>query len=244
MYYFVSDTHIGAGYDRLDNESRFVAWLRLVERDAKEIFMAGDIFDFWFEYRRVVPKGFSTVFATLREITSKGIKVHFFPGNHDMWVGDYFIRECGLDIHHEGLLIELDGKKIYIDHGDKAVTGNFKAAFTQTILRSKLARSLFSALVHPDLALKLGQWWSGQSRRRRDGKHCFRMEDEPIVRFCRRYLQTHEVDYFVFGHLHCVEEYALGKNSTLFMLGGWIDEKEPVYGTLDKGVFSLRAFRP
>ena len=120
MYYFASDIHLGAGDAATARavERRFVAWLDDAARDAEAIFLVGDIFDFWFEYRRVVPKGFVRTLGKLAELTDRGVRVVFFTGNHDMWVGDYLARECGLEIHTSPEVMTLSGKKVFIAHGD------------------------------------------------------------------------------------------------------------------------------
>lgn len=235
--YFVSDTHIGESSP--ETEGRLVAWLERVRADADAIFLAGDIFDFWFEYKRVVPKGFARLFAKIREITAAGTPVHFFAGNHDMWVYDYFEKECGMTVHPGGKLFDLYGKKVYVEHGDAISADDFKVKTIQKIFRSRTARCIFSALVHPDLALRFGNWWSRSSRMKRTYKHTFRGEDEPVVRFARQYLAGEHVDYFVFGHLHCPTEYTLTGNSTLYVLGGWINDDISTYGVLrSDGAFS------
>ena len=168
MYYFASDIHLGAGDAATARavERRFVAWLDDAARDAEAIFLVGDIFDFWFEYRRVVPKGFVRTLGKLAELTDRGVRVVFFTGNHDMWVGDYLARECGLEIHTSPEVMTLSGKKVFIAHGDNMkIDGQPMLKFLNRIFRSRTLRWLFSWGVHPDWALRFGHWWSGRSRK-------------------------------------------------------------------------------
>ena len=168
MYYFASDIHLGAGDAATARavERRFVAWLDDAARDAEAIFLVGDIFDFWFEYRRVVPKGFVRTLGKLAELTDRGVRVVFFTGNHDMWVGDYLARECGLEIHTAPQVMTLSGKKVFIAHGDNMkIDGQPMLKFLNRIFRSRTLKWLFSWGVHPDWALRFGHWWSGKSRK-------------------------------------------------------------------------------
>ncbi|MDR2936756.1 MAG: UDP-2,3-diacylglucosamine diphosphatase [Rikenellaceae bacterium] len=242
-YYFASDVHLGfaAGGDYAERERRFVAWLRAIEADAEGVFLAGDIFDFWFEYRRVAPKGFSTVFSQLAHLTARGIPVHFFPGNHDMWTRDFFRRECGMTVHHDGDFFELAGKRLYVAHGDRP--DDYFLAIIYHAFRSRFLRGAFATFVHPDWATWFGRRWSGYSRARGAARHTFGGETEHVVQFAHKILKDTPVDYFVFGHLHIPAAYALTPATTLFVLGDWIGPM-PVYGRLDpNGTFSLAEYR-
>ena len=168
MYYFASDVHLGAG-DELTSrrtERHFVEWLDRVKEDAEGIYLVGDIFDFWFEYKNVIPKGFARTFGKLAELTDQGIKITFITGNHDMWAKDYLQKECGVETLFTPQRISLYGKELFVAHGDNMNIGNkpILRAMNATF-RSKIVRTLFSWLVHPDLALQFGKWWSGKSRK-------------------------------------------------------------------------------
>ncbi len=242
-YYFASDVHLGlaAGNDPAERERRFVVWLQTVEADAEGVFLAGDIFDFWFEYRRVASKGFSAVFAQLARMTAGGIPVHFFPGNHDMWTRDFFRRECGMTVHGDGDLFELAGKHVYVAHGDRPE--DYFLSIIYYAFRSRFLRGVFETFVHPDLATWFGQRWSGHSRATGAAHHTFGGEAEHTVQFARKILKNTAVDYFVFGHLHTPATYALTPTTTLFVLGDWIGAV-PVYGRLAlDGTFSLVEYR-
>lgn len=244
-YYFVSDTHVGLSLDGVStgSEARLISWLEEVSRDAEAIFLVGDIFDFWFEYKRVVPKGYVRLLGKLAELTDRGVEIHFFTGNHDMWVRDYFQNECGLIVHTQGQYMELCGKRVYVGHGDGLGNCGVHVSAMQKMFHSNTLRKLFSSLVHPDAALKFGQGWSHSNRVRKNVRHQFRQEDEGVVQFAREYLKTREVDYFVFGHLHCPTEYKLTDESTLFVLGEWIVDENPVYGMLTPLGFSLESYK-
>ncbi len=230
--YFVADVHLGGGdaaFARA-NERRFVAWLDRAAADAETIVLLGDIFDFWFEYRRVVPKGHVRTLAKLAELTERGIRIVFFTGNHDMWVRDYFRCECGVEVFTAPQLLELNGQRIFLAHGDNMGVGR-EPRLLNRIFRSRPLRWLFSWLVHPDWAMRFGQWWSGLSRKSHAGPEGFDESlTEPLVAFARHYAATHAVDHFVFGHMHFPRDYRDGALHTIH-LGGW--EKRPSYAVFD-----------
>lgn len=228
--------HLGLGSreDSLAREKVFVEWLERASADAEGIFIAGDMFDFWYEYRRVIPKGFSRLLGTLSRLTDKGIGIHFFPGNHDMWAYDYLRTECGITIHHEPAEIILYGKKCYITHGDdiSARVSGFWTRVMNSAFRSRTMRWLFSHIVHPNAALKLGHRWSSKSRKSKAVAAEFYGEKDPMVAFARKHAETNPTDYFFFGHNHCAEIYSLGDGGPeAVFLGEWI--QNPVYATLD-----------
>ena len=216
MIYFASDVHLGAGGDAAarEVEQRFVAWLDAAARDAEAIFLVGDIFDFWFEYRRVVPKGFVRTLGKLAELTDRGIRVVFFTGNHDMWVGDYLTRECGMEIYTSPQLLTLHGRRVFVAHGDNMkIDGQPLLKLLNSGFRSRTLKWLFSWGLHPDWALKFGHWWSGKSRKGHDAAdEKARREGteggfdasltEPLIEYAREYAAGHDVDHFVFGHMH------------------------------------------
>ena len=246
MYYFASDIHLGAGDPATARrtERRFVAWLDAAGRDAEAIFLLGDIFDFWFEYRRVVPKGFVRTLGKLAELTDRGVRVVFFTGNHDMWVGDYLARECGVEIHTAPQEVTLAGQRLFLAHGDNMrIEGQPALRLLNTVFRSRTLRRLFAWGVHPDLAMKFGRWWSGKSRKRHNDADRRAAETgcgggfdasltEPLIDYARDYARTHAVDHFLFGHMHFARDYREGALHTVH-LGCW--EKNPSYAVLDDG---------
>jgi UDP-2,3-diacylglucosamine hydrolase len=245
MYYFASDTHLGlrSESDAHFRERVFVAWLDEISADADAIFLVGDIFDFWFEYKRVVPKGFVRLFGKLAELADKGIPIHFFPGNHDMWTGNYFAEELGMMVHTGPEVLELAGRRVFVGHGDAINVGRAPMlSIMNWFFRSRCARAIFSRIIHPDHFLKFGHWWSSGSRKSKAIRNEFRGEEEGLVQFARDYLaEGGKVDYFVFGHIHCAEEWDLGSGVKMFFLGEWF--QHPHYAVLSgDGVMELRAF--
>ena len=234
MYYFASDTHLGLRVGRTadDRERLFVRWLDEVSADAEGIFLVGDIFDFWYEYKRVVPRGFTRLLGKLSGLTDRGIPVHFFAGNHDLWAYDYLRSECGVTLHRGPFeLFDLYGQKVLVGHGDVLGPRGRGGRFLSALFRCRTLQRLFSAWLHPNFAMRFGQWWSGSNRLSKPIAHTFRGEQEPIVRFAADYSAAHpEVDLFVCGHIHCAEIFPLGDGRRIAFLGEWIDS--PTYGTL------------
>lgn len=247
MYYFASDMHLGLGpaAESRRRERLLIRWLREVSADAEGIFIVGDLFDFWYEYRRVVPKGFTRLLGTLSELTDRGTEIHFFKGNHDMWAYDYLATECGVTVHDGPLETVLHGKRVFITHGDDitAREHGFPTRLMNRTFRSPVVRWLFSHLLHPDAALRFGHGWSSHSRKSKAVAHRFLAEEEPMVRYARRYAAAEPVDYFVFGHNHCAEIYPLGNGSTAVFLGEWIEH--PTYAALGaEGTIRLERYSP
>ncbi len=245
MYYFASDTHLGlkSEKDPRARERIFISWLDMAAADARGIFLVGDIFDFWFEYRRVVPKGHVRLLGRLAELADRGVEVHFFPGNHDMWTGGYFAGEVGMTVHSGPQRLELYGKKVFVAHGDAMnIRGKPMLRFMNGFFRSRTARNIFSWIIHPDHFLKFGQAWSSGSRKSKEIKIDFRGEEEGLVQYARGYMREHEVDYFVFGHIHCAEEYDLGGGAKALFLGEWFEN--PHYARLaPDGTMKLEKFQ-
>ena len=237
MYYFASDVHLGAdGSDETRRrERRFVAWLDMAARDAEAIFLVGDIFDFWFEYVRVIPKGFVRTLGKLAEIADRGVRIYFFTGNHDMWCYDYFERECGIKVFFSPQRMRLAGRNVLIAHGDNMnIDDKPLLRLMNTIFRSKTARRIFSWAVHPDLALRFGHWWSGKSRKTHAAETLTRDSLGFLIDYARRYeAQLPDTDYIIFGHMHYACDYREDGLRVLF-LGSW-DEANPVYGVIDGG---------
>ena len=244
MYYFASDVHLGAG-DGLTSrrtEQRFVAWLDMVAKDAEEIFLVGDIFDFWFEYNYVIPKGFVRALGKLAELSDKGIKITFITGNHDMWAKDYLEHECGIKTFFTPQTVELAGKRLFVAHGDNMNIKNQPVLrLMNAMFRSRIARVLFSWLVHPDIALKFGKWWSGKSRK----SHSMETLTEKSLGFLIDYARDYKAenpttDYIIFGHMHYPYDFSQEQLRVLF-LGCW--EGDATYAALDReGNIELKTF--
>ena len=222
MYYFASDVHLGAGDEKQARrtEQRFVEWLDTVAKDAEGIFLVGDVFDFWFEYSNVIPKGFVRTLGKLAELNDRGIKIYLFVGNHDMWVCDYLTRECGVEIYTKPQSVTLAGKELFVAHGDNMnIKGQPMLRLMNAMFRSKMLRKVVSWFVHPDLLVRFGKWWSGKSRKSHAGYQLSEKTLEPLVRYAAEYGKTHNVDYFIFGHLHYPSD-VKGEQRVLFM-GDW-----------------------
>ena len=237
--YFASDVHLGfpdSGHNH-EREMIFVNWLNRVKQDASSIFLLGDIFDFWFEYRKVAPKGFVRVLGTLAQICDQGIPVHFFTGNHDIWVFDYLPEETGMIIHREPFETELYGKKFFMAHGDDLGERDFGYQVIKKFFHNSLAQWAF-AKIHPDLSFRLARAWSKNSRLSKGKKLGFLGENkEDQIIFAREVLKHKNVDYFVFGHRHLALEFDLSSNSKLFMLGDWFENF--TFGVFDGNQFYL-----
>lgn len=212
MYYFASDIHLGAGGPAAARavEKRFVAWLDEVSRDADAVFILGDLFDFWFEYKRVVPKGFVRVLGKLCELTDRGIRVVFMTGNHDMWVRDYFEAECGVEVYTSPRIMELPAtgfpgaRRQYEDRSSSC------AALYECRVPFQNDPFPFSWLVHPDWAMRFGQWWSGKSRKSHLVSEMGDHITDPLIEYAREYAGAERPDYFIFGHMHQPRDYSEG----------------------------------
>lgn len=245
MYYFASDVHLGAGDEQSSRcvERRFVRWLDMAAEDADTIFLVGDIFDFWFEYGRVIPKGFARTLGKLAELTDRGVRIVLFTGNHDMWCRDYLTRECGVEIRFSPRRETLAGRTLFIAHGDNMNIGDKPVLrFMNAVFRSRLLRAAFSWLVHPDLAVRFGRWWSGKSRKGHASETLTRDSLGFLVDYARDYKHRNlDVDYIVFGHMHYPCDVSEDDLRVLF-LGAW-DDPQPAYAVLhDDGEMELKRF--
>ncbi len=221
--FFASDFHLGlqAGSDPLLREKKVVSWLNSVAPDAREIYLLGDIFDFWWEYRLVVPRGFTRFLGTLSLITDSGIPVHFFTGNHDLWAGDYLAGECGVTVHKRPVTKVIDGKIFHLAHGEGLGSKDRFYAILLSVFRNKPLQILYSAL-HPSIGVGIGHRWSIHSRLAKGiSKGFLGEEKEDLIRYAKSVLQKDAVDYFVFGHRHLEMMYRLPA-SEIFFLGDWI----------------------
>jgi len=222
--YFASDFHLGlnTGSPPVEREKKVVNWLVKAAADAKEIWLLGDVFDFWWEYRLVVPKGFTRFLGTLSSITDSGIPVHFFTGNHDMWVGDYLAKECGLTIHAKPFTTSFDGRKFHLAHGEGLGTKDpgFKALLK--IFHTKPLRVLYSTL-HPSIGVGIGLKWSLSSRLGKGITAEFMGEEkEDLIRYSLAFPADEKIDYFIFGHRHLAMVYMLKNGAEIVFLGDWI----------------------
>jgi UDP-2,3-diacylglucosamine hydrolase len=221
--YFASDFHLGlpTGLPPVEREKKVVRWLKAIKSDAREIYLLGDVFDFWWEYKLVVPRGFTRFLGTVAEITDSGIPVHFFTGNHDMWVRDYLSQECGMIIHTEPFTTTFNGKKFHLAHGEGLGTKSTGYKILLSIFRNKPLRVMYSAL-HPSIGVGIGHSWSLHSRLGKGiMKEFLGEENEDLIRYAKNFLATESADYFIFGHRHLAMKYKTGDSEILF-LGDWI----------------------
>ncbi len=223
--YFLSDFHLGApDYESsLIREKRIVQFLNKIKNDAAQIFILGDIFDFWFEYKRVVPKGFIRILGKLAELTDSGIKINFFVGNHDMWMKGYFEKELNIIVYYHPREFDLNKKKFFIGHGDGIGPGDHRYKFIKKVFRNKFSQWMFGIL-HPGFGIGLADYFSSKSRGA-TGKtdEQFLGEDkEWLIIFSREKLKTKHYDYFIFGHRHLPIDFKLTDTSRYINLGDWI----------------------
>ena len=223
--YFASDLHLGVPNKEksLVREKLFVQWLEEIKSDAEAIYLLGDIFDFWFEYNKVVPKGYVRLLGKLAEISDSGIPIHIFTGNHDMWLFDYLEDEINAHIYREPTEISLKGKRFFIGHGDGLGPGDNGYKLIKKIFKNKLCQWLFER-IHPNLGISIAQYWSKKSRITNGEKdEILHGDKEWLTQFCKEKMKTIEVDYFIFGHRHLPLEFDLGKNTTYINLGEWVN---------------------
>jgi UDP-2,3-diacylglucosamine hydrolase len=224
--YFVSDFHLGVD-GRLtsqEREKQIIRWLDMVKQDAKELYLVGDVFDFWFEYKRVVPKGFVRILGKLGELRDSGLPIYFFTGNHDMWMFRYMEEELGIPIFRKPIVREINGRRFYIGHGDGLGPGDFGYKFIKAVFSNPACQWLFERL-HPNFGLWLMRFFSGSSRKANPAETVFRGEEkERLVQFCNTQLEHEYFDYFVFGHRHLPIDYTLKNGKSRYInLGEWIN---------------------
>ena len=223
--YFASDLHLGVPNREksLVREKLFVQWLDEIKNDAEAIYLVGDIFDFWFEYKKAVPKGYVRLLGKLAEISDSGIPIHIFTGNHDMWLFDYLEDEINAHIYREPIEISMKGKRFFISHGDGLGPGDNGYKLIKKIFKNKLCQWLFER-IHPNLGISIAQYWSKKSRIANGEKdESYYGEKEWLTQFCKEKMKTIEVDYFIFGHRHLPLEVDLGNNMTYINLGEWVN---------------------
>lgn len=232
--YFASDFHLGVpnAEKSREREKWIVDWLEEISKDASEIYLVGDLFDFWFEYKNAIPKGFVRFQAKLAELCDNGIDIHVFTGNHDMWMFNYLADELGVKMHREPIRIERNGKKFLIGHGDGLGPGDGKFKFIKKVFANPFAIWLFG-WIHPDIGIGMANRWSGRSRASNGKKDAVFLgeDDEWLLQYCKLKLKTEHTDYFIFGHRHLVLNLKAGENSRYINLGDWFSD--PHYAVFD-----------
>lgn len=223
--YFLSDFHLGApNYSAsLEREKKIIHFLDDIRPTAAAIFIVGDIFDFWFEYKKVVPKNFVRLLGKLAQLTDAGIPVYVFSGNHDMWMRGYFEQELNIPVFHEPKYIEWNGKKFLIGHGDGLGPGDHGYKFLKKIFRNPICQWAFG-WIHPDWGIGLANYFSRKSREKTGtaDEAFLGAEKEWLIIYCKEILQQQHIDFFVFGHRHYPIIYAVSPKSTYINLGDWI----------------------
>ncbi|MBW4888311.1 UDP-2,3-diacylglucosamine diphosphatase [Mucilaginibacter sp. HMF5004] len=223
--YFASDFHLGVpNYaTSREREDKLVRWLDIIKADATEVFLMGDVFDFWFEYTTVVPKGYVRFLGKLAELTDAGIKLYMFKGNHDMWMFEYFQQEFNATIITNELEIERNGKKFYLHHGDGLGPGDAKYKMLKKFFRSKICQWLFER-IHPNLGVGVANHWSHRSKVVQGNNEVRKvLEQEWLVTYSREVLQARFFDYLIFGHRHLPLDIQLNDKSRYINLGDWLN---------------------
>lgn len=241
--YFLSDFHLGAPdhAKSLEREKRLVQFLDEIKNDAGEIFLVGDMFDFWYEYKKVVPKGYVRLLGKLAELSDAGVQLHFFVGNHDMWMKEYFQQELNMPVYYEPKEFERSGKKFLIGHGDGLGPGDHGYKRLKKIFRNPACQWLFGVLP-PVIGVGLANYLSRRSRAQTgSAEEIFLGEDkEWLIIYCKNVLQKENFDFFVFGHRHLAIDYRLSKESRYINLGDWI--RYFTYAVFDGEKMELKSY--
>lgn len=241
--FFASDFHLGVPdkASSLAREKKIVRWLDSIKEEAHTIYLVGDIFDFWFEYKYTIPKGFVRLQGKLAELTDSGIAVKFFIGNHDMWMFDYFPQEFNIPVYREPQRLEVNGKTLYIGHGDGLGPGDPLYKVLKRIFRNPLCQWLF-ARIHPNLGLAIANYWSRQSRiSSSGGDDSFQGEDkEWLLQYAKAIEKENHHDYYIFGHRHLPLDLKVKGQSRYINLGEWVNGSP--YGVFDGKDFKLLTF--
>ncbi|MBI1803682.1 MAG: UDP-2,3-diacylglucosamine diphosphatase [Ignavibacteriae bacterium] len=237
--YFISDAHLGLGTKEEERakERRLIGFLDHICLDAEQLFIVGDLFDAWFEYRTVIPKGFHRFFAKVSDLTDRGMTIHYLAGNHDYWMRDFFRDELGMKTHYEPFEVQIDGKKVYIHHGDGLAANDTGYRILKKVLRGRLNVWLYSWL-HPDIGLTLAKSTSKRSRRHTGGKNYG--ESDTMQEFARQKMNE-GYDVIVMGHRHKPVFQQIGQGIYI-NLGDWIEHN--TFAEMDRGRIALKTWTP
>lgn len=243
--FFASDFHLGAPDEASSRlrEKKIVKWLEHVEDDAAAIFLVGDIFDFWFEYETVIPKGYLRFISKITSLREKGVPIFFFAGNHDLWMKTYFTTELDIPVFHNPIQMEINHKRFLIGHGDGLGPGDQKYKILKKIFTNPFCQWLFKWF-HPDLGIRLASLWSQNSRisnLKKMEQEFKGIENEWLYLYCKEVEANMHFDYYVFGHRHLPLELTVGPSSSYFNLGEWVSQCQ--YGVFDGESFYLKQFR-
>lgn len=223
--FFASDFHLGTQglLSSKERERQIVRWLDSIAPEAESLYLVGDVFDYWFEYKRVVPKGYVRLLGQLARLTDEGLPIYYFTGNHDMWMFRYLEEELGIPVYRKPILRVIGGKKFFIGHGDGLGPGDYGYKFIKAVFSARMCQWLFERL-HPNLGIWLMNFFSGTSRRSNPSECQFLgPHKERLVQFCEEEITRREVDYFVFGHRHLPIDYQLKNGHSRYInLGDWL----------------------
>ncbi|MTI22404.1 UDP-2,3-diacylglucosamine diphosphatase [Fulvivirga sp. RKSG066] len=241
--YFASDFHLGVPTKSKsrERERRIIRWLDSVKQDAHTIFLLGDIFDFWFEYKHAIPKGFIRLQGKLAELSDAGIPIVFFTGNHDMWMFDYFTDELNIPIYREPQQLSVENSKLLIGHGDGLGPGDHSYKILKKVFANRLSQWLFARL-HPNFGIGLANFWSQRSRisNQNNDEDTFKGDDEFLWQYCKDVEGKEHHDYYVFGHRHLPLDLEVGNSGRYINLGEWVNYD--TYGAFDGSKFELLKF--
>jgi UDP-2,3-diacylglucosamine hydrolase len=242
--FFASDFHLGAPNreDSLQRERRIVRWLDSIKDEAHSIYLLGDIFDFWFEYRHAIPKGFIRLQGKLAELRDAGIPIIFFTGNHDMWMFDYFTEELGIPIYRDPQVLTVGTQRLMIGHGDGLGPGDHTYKFLKKFFNSRLCQWLF-ARIHPNFGIGLANYWSRKSRISNIKKQEDRFEkaeNEYLWVYCTEVEQKTHHDFYIFGHRHLPLDLPIGEHARYINIGEWVNFN--TYGVYDGETMVLKTF--
>jgi Uncharacterized protein conserved in bacteria len=224
--YFASDLHLGSNVlsDSRETERKFVHWLDEIKKDAKILYLLGDVFDFWFEYKKVVPRGFVRFLGKIAELNDAGVEIHFFTGNHDIWIFDYLPDETGVIVHKDPITVNHDGKVFFLAHGDGLGDNSRAFKLIRSVFHNQFCQGIFS-LLPTRWGIGLAQKWSKSSRKKglSETPEYLGEDKEHLILFAKKYLKEHpEIDFFVFGHRHIMLDLMLNHKSRILILGDWI----------------------
>jgi UDP-2,3-diacylglucosamine hydrolase len=241
--YFASDFHLGTpnSSSSLEREKKIIRWLDQIKKDAQAIFLVGDVYDFWFEYKYLIPKGFIRFQAKLVALQELGIQFYFFPGNHDLWMFGYYQQELNAVVSREPIRFEINGKKFFVVHGDGRGPGDHMHKIILKVFESKFFQWLFKSLP-PDFTYWIANSWSKSSRAANAEKNEERFlgEDEWLWQYAKKIEKSTHFDYYIFGHRHLPLELEVAEGSTYINLGDWL--KFYTYGVFDGNHFELLKF--
>jgi|TARA_B110000483_G_scaffold108690_1_gene132425 UDP-2,3-diacylglucosamine hydrolase len=240
--FFASDFHLGAPNKEgsRSREKKIIRWLETVEKEAAAILLVGDLFDFWFEYDHVVPKGFVRFLNKLAEFSDKGIPIYIFHGNHDMWMFDYLESEIGATVFSDPIHLKVNDKVLFVGHGDGLGPGDYTFKALRKVFRNKIAQWLFK-WIHPDIGVGLANKWSSRSRI----NHTIEIqeinrENEWLFLYSKKLEADQHFDYYVFGHRHLPLTLDINKESTYINLGEWLNFNS--FGVFDGTDFQIDYF--